>query len=93
MVHGQGVVEGVVWRRVEGGLAGGRRGLHTPHPLVLVATVLEPDLDLRGGQLDAVRHVFSLRRRQVALLLEAPLQLVHLRLVDNRGLFRSDSAT
>lgn len=61
MVHWQRVVEGIVWRRVEGGFAGGRWGLHTPHPLVLVASVLEPDLDLCGGELDAVCHVFTLR--------------------------------
>jgi len=43
--------------------------------LHLVAVVLEPDLHLRGGQAQQVRHVFALRRRQVALLAEAPLQL------------------
>ena len=44
----------------------------------LVAMVLEPDLDLRRRQVDETGQVFAFRRRQVFLLLEAPLQFVHL---------------
>lgn len=42
--------------------------------------VLEPDLDLRGREPDDGREVFPLGCRQVALLAEAALQLVGLRL-------------
>lgn len=46
----------------------------------LVAPVLEPNLYLRGCQLEQGRHLFTLWGGQVALLLEPPFQLVHLRL-------------
>jgi len=56
------------------------QALVLPLPLALVAAVLEPDLHLRGGELEAGGEVLPLRGGQVALLLEAPLQLEHLRL-------------
>ncbi|TNN37005.1 hypothetical protein EYF80_052835 [Liparis tanakae] len=56
------------------------QGLVLPLPLALVAAVLEPDLHLVGGELQGAGQVLALRRGQVALLLEAPLQLEHLRL-------------
>ena len=51
-----------------------------PLPLAFVPPVLEPDLDLGGGELQGAGQVLSLRGGQVALLLEAPLQLEHLSL-------------
>ena len=59
-------------------LSGQLQGLVLPLPLALVAAVLEPDLHLRGGEFEAGGQVLSLRGRQVALLLEASLQLEHL---------------
>lgn len=56
------------------------QGLVLPLPLTLVPPVLEPDLDLRGGELQGAGEVLPLRRGQVTLLLEAPLQLEHLSL-------------
>ena len=47
-------------------------------PLHLVAVVLEPDLHLGGRQSQRAGQVFALGRRQVALLPEAPLELVGL---------------
>lgn len=49
------------------------QGLVLPLPLTLVPSVLEPDFDLRGGEFESARQVFSFRSGQVALLLEAPL--------------------
>lgn len=51
-----------------------------PLPLALVAAVLEPDLHLVRGEFEGGRQVLPLRGGQVALLLEAPLQLEDLRL-------------
>jgi len=48
--------------------------------LQLVAVVLEPDLHLRRRQAQDAGEVLALRRRQVALLAEAALQLERLRL-------------
>ena len=68
------------------GDATGRRQRRHVEPLLLtrllqlVAVVLEPDLNLRRRQAQDARQVFALRRRQVALLSEALLQLVGLRL-------------
>lgn len=42
--------------------------------LLLVAVVLEPDFDLRGGELQQFCEVFSLLRRQVALLSKSSLE-------------------
>lgn len=46
----------------------------------LVAPVLKPDLHLVGGEFERGGQVLPLRRRQVALLLEASLQLEDLSL-------------
>lgn len=51
-----------------------------PLPFALVATVLEPDLHLVRGEFKGGRQVLALRGGQVALLLEASLQLEDLRL-------------
>ena len=56
------------------------QSLVLPLPLAFVPPVLEPDLDLGGGELQGAGQVLSLRGGQVALLLEAPLQLEHLSL-------------
>jgi len=53
-------------------------------PLGLVASVLEPDLDLRLGELEGGREVRALRPGEIALVIEAPLELEHLR-VRKRG--------
>jgi len=52
----------------------GARALH------LVSVVLEPDLHLRGREAQRACQLVALRRRQVALLPEAALELVGLRL-------------
>lgn len=65
-------------RRVQ--LARRLQGLVLPLPLALVAAVLEPDLHLVGGELEGGGQVLALGGGQVALLLEAPLQLEDLRL-------------
>ena len=57
---------------------GVRHGLLLGEPLVLVAVVLEPDLDLRRGQVDEAGEVLPLGGREVLLRLEASLQLVDL---------------
>ncbi len=49
-------------------------------PFALVAAVLEPDLYLVRGEFEGGRQVLALGGGQVALLLEAPLQLEDLRL-------------
>lgn len=49
-------------------------------PFAFVAAVLEPDLHLVGGEFEGGRQVLALRRGQVALLLEASLQLEDLSL-------------
>ena len=59
---------------------GVRHGLLLCEPLVLVAVVLEPDLDLRRSQVDEAGQVLSLGRGEVFLRLEASLQLVDLRI-------------
>ena len=59
---------------------GVRHGLLLGEPLVLVAVVLEPDLDLRRGQVDEAGQVLPLGRGEVLLRLEASLQLVDLRI-------------
>lgn len=46
----------------------------------LVAVVLEPDFHLSRCQVYHAGQVLSLRCRQILLLLEPPLQFVHLRL-------------
>lgn len=51
-----------------------------PLPFALVATILEPDLDLRGGEAQRAGQVLPLGRGQVTLLREAPLELAHLHL-------------
>lgn len=51
-----------------------------PLPFALVAAVLKPDLHLVRSEFEGGRQVLSLRGGQVALLLEAPLQLEDLRL-------------
>lgn len=56
------------------------QGLVLPLPLALVAPVLEPDLDLSGGELEAAGQELPLGSRKVALLLEASLQLENLSL-------------
>lgn len=56
------------------------QGLVLPLPLTFVPPVLEPDLDLCGGELQGAGEVLPLRGGQVALLLETPLQLEHLSL-------------
>lgn len=56
------------------------QSLVLPLPLTFVPPVLEPDLDLSGGEFQGAGQVLSLRGRQVTLLLEAPLQLKHLSL-------------
>lgn len=64
-----------------GGCQVGRlRGLRRARALQLVAMVLEPDFDLCGREAQQARQLLALRRRQVALLPEAPLQLQRLRL-------------
>jgi len=52
--------------------------------LGFVASVLEPDLDLRLGEFERGGEVRALRSRQIALMIEAPLELEHLR-VRERG--------
>lgn len=59
-------------------VAGQLQGLVLPLPLALVPPVLEPDLHLRGGELEGGGELLALWGGQVALLLEAPLQLEHL---------------
>lgn len=64
---------------------GRRQGHHLqalvlPLPLALVPSVLEPDLHLGRGEFEHSGQVVPLRSGQVPLLLEAALQLVHLRL-------------
>lgn len=56
------------------------QGLILPLPFTFVPPILEPNLDLRGGELQGAGEVLPLRGRQVTLLLEAPLQLEHLSL-------------
>lgn len=56
------------------------RGPRCARALQLVAMVLEPDFDLRGREAQEARQLLPLRRGQVALLPEAPLQLQRLRL-------------
>ena len=56
------------------------QSLVLPLPFAFVPPVLEPDLDLSGGEFEGAGQVLSLRGRQVTLLLEAPLQLEHLSL-------------
>lgn len=53
-------------------------------PLSFVASVLEPDLDLRLGEFERGREVRALRSGEIALVIEAPLELEHLR-VRERG--------
>lgn len=60
--------------------------------LALVPPILEPDLDLRGGEFEDVGQVISLRRGQVALLSEAPLQLGHLGLGEENPGLPADTA-
>lgn len=55
--------------------------------LSLVAVVLEPNLDLRGRQSDDGRQVLALGGGQVALLAEASLKLVGLRLAEEDAPF------
>ena len=68
-------------------LSGQLQGLVLPLPLALVAAVLEPDLHLRGGEFECAGQVLPLRGGQVALLLEAPLQLAHLQLGEQHPRF------
>lgn len=68
-------------------VAGQLQSLVLPLPFALVPPVLEPDLDLRGGELEGGGEVLPLRRGQVALLLEAPLQLEHLGLGEEDARF------
>lgn len=49
-----------------------------PGPFGLVAVILEPDLDLRRGQVDDVGQMLPFGGRQVALLAESTLQFVSL---------------
>lgn len=49
-----------------------------PGPFGLVAVILEPDLDLRRGQVDEVGQMLPFGGRQVALLAESTLQFVSL---------------
>lgn len=63
------------------------QSLVLPLPLALVPPVLEPDLDLRGGELEGRGEVLPFRGGQVALLLEAPLQLEHLGLGEEDARF------
>lgn len=58
-----------------------------PLPLTFVPPILEPNLDLCGGELQGAGQVLPLRGRQVALLLEAPLQLEHLSLGEEDARF------
>lgn len=62
------------------GTAGGGAGLHVccNLPLPLVPAVLEPDLDLRLGELQRGGQPGSLRAAQVAFQVEGGLQLVDL---------------
>lgn len=60
--------------------------------LALVPPILEPDFDLRGGEFEDVGQVISLRRGQVALLSEAPLQLGHLGLGEENPGLPADTA-
>ena len=53
----------------------------------LVAPVLEPDFHLRRRQLQHVGQLLALGRREVALLFEAPLEFVHLRLREQHTRF------
>lgn len=64
--------------RGHGRVAGQLQGLVLRLALALVPPVLEPDLHLRGGELQDAGQVLSLRRRQVALPPEVRLQLGHL---------------
>lgn len=66
------------WRRVV--LSRHLQRLVLPLPFALVAAVLEPDLHLVRGEFEGGRQVLPLRGGQVALLLEASLQLEDLRL-------------
>lgn len=68
-------------------VAGQLQALVLPLPLALVPPVLKPDLDLCGGQLEHGGQLLSLRRGQVALLLETPLQLEHLSLGEEHARF------
>lgn len=63
------------------------KSLVLPLPLAFVPPVLEPDLDLGGGEFQRAGQVLSLRGRQVALLLEPPLQLEHLSLGEEDARF------
>lgn len=67
------------------------QGLVLPLPLAFVPPVLEPDLDLRGGELEGAGEVLPLRGGQVALLLETPLQLEHLGLGEEHAGFSAGS--
>lgn len=68
-------------------VTGQLQALILPLPLALVPPVLKPDLDLCGGELEHGRELLSLRGRQVALLLETPLQLEHLSLGEEHARF------
>lgn len=54
-------------------------------PLRFVASVLEPDLDLRFREPQVFRQLGTLRPGQVALLGEATLQLKHLSMAEGRS--------
>lgn len=68
-------------------MAGHLQTLVLPLPLAFVPPVLEPDLDLGGGEFERAGQVLSLRRGQVPLLLETPLQLEHLSLGEEHAGF------
>lgn len=48
--------------------------------LAFVSSILKPDFDLGGREFQSVRQMFSLGSGEIALLLEASLQLENLRL-------------
>lgn len=63
------------------------QGFVLPLPLAFVASVLEPDFHLGGGELEHAGQVLPFGSREVFLLLEAPLQLKHLSLGEQNAGF------
>lgn len=56
------------------------QGLILALSFTLIASVLKPDFHLSGGEFEHIGQMISLRSREIFLLLEASLELVHLRL-------------
>ena len=63
------------------------QGFILPLPLALVPPVLEPDFQLRGGELEHAGEVLPFRSGEVFLLLKSPLQFKHLSLGEQNSGF------